>query len=140
MNDKSNPTLEEMASEISEMEKQLLDMKKAYREKKYEGLKIAMDTPDFVLPNGIIIETKGRFTVADRRKHLLIKKQHPKLDIRFVFENENNKLRKGSKTSYGKWCDKNDFLYCTRVIPQTWLKKRGKKTYPTLIQFRNKKI
>ena len=42
MNDKSNPTLEEMASEISEMEKQLLDMKKAYREKKYEGLKIAM--------------------------------------------------------------------------------------------------
>ena len=43
MNDKSNPTLEEMASEISEMEKQLLEMKKAYREKKYEGLKIAMD-------------------------------------------------------------------------------------------------
>ena len=28
MNDKSNPTLDEMASEISEMEKQLLDMKK----------------------------------------------------------------------------------------------------------------
>ena len=43
MNDKSNPTLEEMASEISEMEKQLLEMKKAYRDKKYEGLKIAMD-------------------------------------------------------------------------------------------------
>ena len=43
MNDKSNPTLEEMASEISEMEKQLLDMRKAYRERKYEGLKIAMD-------------------------------------------------------------------------------------------------
>ena len=43
MNDKSNPTLDEMASEISEMEKQLLDMRKAYREKKYEGLKIAMD-------------------------------------------------------------------------------------------------
>jgi hypothetical protein len=106
----------------------------------WEDLAYRMYTPDFVLPNGIIIETKGRFTVADRRKHLLIKKQHPKLDIRFVFENENNKLRKGSKTSYGKWCEKNDFLYCTRVIPQTWLKKRGKKTYPTLIQFRNKKI
>ena len=43
MNDKSNPTLEEMASEITEMEKQLLEMKKAYRERKYEGLKIAMD-------------------------------------------------------------------------------------------------
>ena len=41
----------------------------------YEGMKIEwedlayrMYTPDFVLPNGIIIETKGRFTVADRRK------------------------------------------------------------------------
>ena len=43
MNDKSNPTLEEMASEISEMENQLMEMKKAYRERKYEGLKIAMD-------------------------------------------------------------------------------------------------
>jgi hypothetical protein len=31
MNDKSNPTLEEMASEISEMEKQLLDMKKSMK-------------------------------------------------------------------------------------------------------------
>ena len=43
MNDKSNPTLEEMASEISEMEKQRMEMKKAYRERKSEGLKIAMD-------------------------------------------------------------------------------------------------
>ena len=31
-------------------------------------------TPDFVLPNGVIIETKGRFVAADRRKHLEIKK------------------------------------------------------------------
>ena len=43
MNDKSNPTLDEMASEISEMEKQLLDMKKAYREKRMAGLKSAME-------------------------------------------------------------------------------------------------
>ena len=39
----------------------------------WEDLAYRMYTPDFVLPNGIIIETKGRFTVADRRKHLLIK-------------------------------------------------------------------
>ena len=26
-------------------------------------------TPDFVLENGIIVETKGRFVSADRRKH-----------------------------------------------------------------------
>ena len=37
-------------------------------------------TPDFKLPNGIYVETKGRFTVFDRKKHLLIKEQHPELD------------------------------------------------------------
>ena len=26
-------------------------------------------TPDFVLPNGIVVETKGRFTLEDRKKH-----------------------------------------------------------------------
>lgn len=39
-------------------------------------------TPDFVLPNGIIIETKGVWDAEDRKKHLLIKEQHPNLDIR----------------------------------------------------------
>ena len=38
-------------------------------------------TPDFVLENGIIIESKGRFLTEDRQKHLLIQKQHPHLDI-----------------------------------------------------------
>ena len=47
-------------------------------------------TPDFVLPNGIIIETKGRFMPADRQKHLLIKAQYPDLDLRFVFTNSRN--------------------------------------------------
>ena len=51
----------------------------------WEDLAYRTYTPDFVLFNGIIIETKGMFTAADRRKHLAIKKQHPKLDIRFVF-------------------------------------------------------
>ena len=34
-------------------------------------------TVDFTLPNGILVETKGRWVAADRQKHLLIKKQHP---------------------------------------------------------------
>ena len=69
---------------------------------RYEKVKIEWEdltyrtyTPDFVLHNGIIIETKGMFTSADRRKHIAIKKQHPKLDIRFVFENSKRKLSKG---------------------------------------------
>lgn len=79
-------------------------------------------TPDFVLPNGVIIESKGRFVVDDRMKHLEIQKQHPDLDIRFVFSNSRSKIRKGSKTTYGDWCDKHGFIYSDKRIPDEWLK------------------
>jgi len=83
-------------------------------------------TPDFLLPNGIIIESKGRFVAADRKKHLLVKQQHPDLDIRFVFTNSKAKISKGSKTSYGDWCDKNGFLYADKLIPEGWLNETTK--------------
>lgn len=76
--------------------------------------------PDFKLPNGIFIETKGRFVLADRKKHLLIKEQHPELDIRFVFTNSKNKINKKSKTTYADWCEKNGFKYSDKVIPDDW--------------------
>ena len=79
-------------------------------------------TPDFVLPNDIIIETKGRFLTEDRQKHLLIKQQFPDLDIRFVFTNSRQKLYKGSKTSYGAWCEAYVFQYSDRLIPLAWLR------------------
>lgn len=78
-------------------------------------------TPDFRLPNGIFVETKGRFVTADRKKHLLIKEQHPELDIRFVFQNANNRLSKKSKTTYADWCNKYGFLYAEKEIPKEWL-------------------
>lgn len=77
-------------------------------------------TPDFRLPNGIFIETKGRFVIADRKKHILIKEQHPELDIRFVFQNSRNKIRKGSKTTYADWCNKHGFKYADGSIPFEW--------------------
>lgn len=83
--------------------------------------KVRKYTPDLVLPNGIIIETKGRFVATDRRKHLEIQKQHPELDIRFVFSNANNKLNKGSKTTYAKWCEQKGFKWAEKVIPEEWL-------------------
>lgn len=79
-------------------------------------------TPDFILPNGIIIEAKGRFITADRQKQLLIKDQFPDLDIRFVFSNPNNKIGKKSSTTYAMWCDKNGFKYAQELIPIDWLK------------------
>ena len=78
-------------------------------------------TPDFKLPNGIFIETKGRFVMEDRKKHILIKKQYPELDIRFIFQNTKGKIRKGSKTTYADWCDKHGFLYANKTIPADWL-------------------
>lgn len=78
-------------------------------------------TPDFILPNGIVVETKGRFTLEDRKKHLWIKAQHNgQLDIRFVFSSSKTKIRKGSKTSYGDWCDQYGFLYADKLIPEEW--------------------
>ena len=84
--------------------------------------KPAKYTPDFRLENGIIIESKGRFLTEDRQKHLLIQKQHPEHDIRFVFSNSKTKISKRSKTTYGDWCEKHGFIYADKDIPDAWLK------------------
>jgi len=87
-------------------------------------------TPDFRIntSNGeFYIEGKGRWTVDDRHKHLLIREQHPNLDIRFVFSNANAKLYKGSPTTYAQWCDKFGFRYANKTIPPEWLQE-GKQT------------
>ena len=84
-------------------------------------------SPDFELPNGIYIETKGRFVLADRKKHLLLKSQKPELDIRFVFTNSAAKINKGSKTTYADWCNKHGFLYADKLIPEAWIAEKGKK-------------
>ena len=91
----------------------------------WEDLKYRTYTPDFELDNGIIIETKGIFSAADRRKHIEIQKQHPKLDIRFVFSNANAKLYKGAKSRYCDWCEQKGFKWAHRVIPEEWLLESG---------------
>jgi hypothetical protein len=101
-----------------------------YEETKIKYIKPASEhqyTPDFVLDNGIIVETKGRFLIADRKKHMLIKRQQPHLDIRFIFSNSKQKLNKGSYTTYAQWCVKNGFLYSDKTIPQDWILERRKR-------------
>ena len=62
--------------------------------------------------------------LEDRKKHLFIRKQHPQIDIRFVFDNPNRKLYKGGKMTYGDWCDKHSFIYCKQgLIPDNWFSK-----------------
>ena len=118
----------------SGLEKNVAEFLKTKQKKvRYEKLKIEWEdlryrtyTPDFTLDNGIIIETKGVFDSEDRRKHLQVQKQHPELDIRFVFTNLYAKLYKGSKTTYAEWCDKNNFLASHRIIPKEWLTEKVK--------------
>ena len=81
-------------------------------------------TIDFTLPNGILVETKGRWVAEDRKKHLLIKKQHPELDIRIVFMSGKTKIRKGSKTTYGSYCDKHGIPWAEKTIPQEWFSEK----------------
>ena len=58
-------------------------------------------------------------------KHLLIKEQHPQLDIRFVFVRADNKLSPKSKTTYGGWCEKNGFIYSEKFIPKEWFNEKN---------------
>ena len=102
---------------------------------KYEGLKVTYFQPeikktykpDFPIRGSFIIETKGAFNSADRKKMKLIKQQNPKLDIRFVFSNSKNKIGKKSKTTYARWCELNNFPYhciqsTKQTFPSEWLK------------------
>tara|TARA_R110000765_G_scaffold50101_2_gene101792 strand:- start:904 stop:1188 length:285 start_codon:yes stop_codon:yes gene_type:complete len=92
-----------------------------------------------MLDNGIIIETKGLFDSEDRNKHMEVRKQHPELDIRFVFSNAKAKLYKGAKSRYYEWCDKNDFMWSNRIIPEEWLKEKGKVIATNRIVLKQKK-
>ena len=101
----------------------------------YETLKIYFDqptqkktyTPDFPIKKSFIVEAKGAFNSADRKKHKLIKAQHPEYDIRFIFSNSKTRIGKKSKTTYGKWCDLFGFKYhcihsTNKKFPNNWLK------------------
>ena len=78
-------------------------------------------TPDYFLPNGIILEVKGRFTSKDRKIAAAMKEQHPDVDVRMVFD-KNDWLNKNHKNRYGDWCDSKGILWCVREIPKDWIK------------------
>ena len=101
-------------------------IKYTYESLVIEYKRLSTYTPDFILPNGIIIETKGRWVTEDRSKHLLIKEQHPEIKIKFIFSNSKNKIGKKSKTTYAKWCELKGFEYhcihtTKKLFPKEWL-------------------
>jgi len=82
-------------------------------------------TPDFKLKKKdggfFFCETKGIWSVEDRQKWHLLHEQHPEIDFRLVFSNQNAKLYKNSPTTYASYCEKHGFTYANKVIPQEWL-------------------
>jgi hypothetical protein len=94
---------------------------------KYESLKVTYFQPEVKKTYRPDFPIKGSFNSADRKKMKLVKKQNPKLDIRFIFSNAKTKIGKKSLTTYGKWCELNDFpyhcIYSTQqTFPKEWLK------------------
>lgn len=107
---------------------------------KYESTKLPYEvhkkhtyTVDFPVTDTIMIETKGRFLTADRMKMLEVQRQYPQIDFRFVFSNSNAKISKVSKTTYGRWCEKNGFKYADKHIPKEWIEEiKNEQRTPTM--------
>ena len=78
--------------------------------------------PDFILSNGIWLETKGYWDSNDRRKIKAVKEQHPDIDLRMVFQNPYNTITKKSKTTYAQYCEKLGIPWTSYTnIPLQWL-------------------
>jgi hypothetical protein len=79
-------------------------------------------SPDFLLNNGVYLETKGYWDAADRRKMKAVKEQNPDLDIRMVFQAPFNTISKKSKTTYAKYCERIKIPWTSwHNIPIEWL-------------------
>ena len=91
-----------------------------------ELLRTGWYTPDFFLATGGIIEAKGRFTAADRRKMVAVRNAHPDLNIKMLFMRD-NKIHRNSETKYSDWCMQNNIEYAIKEIPKAWIKPKGKR-------------
>lgn len=78
----------------------------------------------------IILEAKGRFGhdksdangARERQKLILVREQHPELDLRIVFQNARKPIYKGSKTTYAKWAEDHKFKWSDKgTVPPEWI-------------------
>jgi hypothetical protein len=72
-------------------------------------------TPDWQLGKNkkIFWESKGRFTLVERKKMLHVRISNPNVLVRMVFMDAKVPIAKGSKTTYGDWCNKHNIEWCT---------------------------
>jgi hypothetical protein len=127
---KSKPPYERMRSGFEKKVAKCLEKKKVQFEYEKERLPYLVPTirkvytPDFLLPNGIVIEAKGNFDRASRKKMALVLEQHKDRDIRMLFMRD-NPINKGSKTKYSDWCKERGIKFhisSLGEVPDEWLK------------------
>ena len=91
-----------------------------YETVSYDYIISSSYTPDIILPN-CVVELKGVLLKEERKKYIAVKTQHPTLDIRFCFQNANNKLSKAKRSlTYSAWAERHGFPWCNKTIPKEW--------------------
>lgn len=80
-------------------------------------------TTDFKIGPDNYIEVKGYLKASERKKYLLVREHNPHITLRFFFDKSDNKIYKGSPTTYAAWCEANGFEWTDirRGLPKEWL-------------------
>ena len=105
------------------------DLRKRGVKFEYETLKMPFTAPptkhtykpDFILPNGICVESKGKFDNESRKKMAIVCKEYAgKTDVRMLFMRD-QPLQKGAKNYYSDWCNARGILWAVGEVPQDWI-------------------
>ena len=83
------------------------------------GLLLRHYLPDFFLSNGVVIEGKGRLVASDRAKLEAIRRYHPDLDLRILFQYDRKYNARGDR--YTDWANKANIPSAVGTIPVDWL-------------------
>lgn len=82
--------------------------------------------PDFELPNGVLVETKGfhRDLGTALTKLLKVRRDNPDVVIRILWDNGKMKVPRkvnGKSMTAAQWSEKNGFEWAEGRIPDQWL-------------------
>ena len=80
-------------------------------------------TPDFFVGSRLIVEAKGRFTAADRRKIKAARDSVPELKEKLVMMfMTDNKLNRSAKQRYSDWCKQEGIDYTIGTeLKEDWI-------------------
>lgn len=82
--------------------------------------------PDFIITtksgNEIVVESKGRFTSADRKKMAYVIEQNPDRDVRMLFQSDNRLTKAKRSQRYTEWCAARNIKCAVgNSIPEEWI-------------------